>query len=161
MDYAPQEAMLDSDAQAAFAFMNAKAQQDPKFYCKFNIDSEGRLANMFWRDSGSLYDYNYFSDVLKFDTTYKTNKYGRVLAVFVGSNNHHATILFGCSLLVDETVETYTWLLKTFLHSMKEEKLVSIMTDGDEAMRRSLSIFYLSLDTGYVDGTSQRTCKII
>ena len=66
--------------------------------------------------------YNCFSDVLEFDTTYKTNIYGRPLAIFVGSNNHRATILFGSSLLVDETVETYTWLLKTFLHSMKGKK---------------------------------------
>ena len=57
MDYARQEAILDGDAQATIAFMNAKAQQDPEFYCKFNVDSEGRLANMFWRDLGSLFDY--------------------------------------------------------------------------------------------------------
>ncbi|PRQ40065.1 putative MULE transposase domain, FHY3/FAR1 family [Rosa chinensis] len=83
--------------------MNLKALRDPHFYCIFSVDEEGRLANMFGRDGQSLIDYNAFGDVLIFDSTYKTKIYGRPLAVFVGCNNHRATVLFGCALLVDET----------------------------------------------------------
>ncbi|KAF7112976.1 hypothetical protein RHSIM_RhsimUnG0173400 [Rhododendron simsii] len=35
-----------------------------------------------------------------------------------------------------KTVETYTWVLERFLDSMDHKKPVSVMTDGDKAMRR-------------------------
>ena len=72
---------------------------------------------MFWRDEKSLNDYNSFGDVLVFDNIYETNIYGKPLAVFVGSNTYRGMVLFGCALLVDETKETYNWVLTTFLTS--------------------------------------------
>jgi hypothetical protein len=105
--------MLDSDAQSAIAVMHGAALKDSQFYCKFSVDEEGRLANLFWRDSVSLVDYTTFGDVLIFDSTYKTNIYKRPLCVFVGTNNHRATILYGCAILWNEQIDTYTWLLET------------------------------------------------
>ena len=61
---------------------------------------------MFWRDGQSFYDFTNFGDVHIFDSNYKSNIYGKPLVVFVGSNDHKATILF-CALLVDETKDTY------------------------------------------------------
>lgn len=134
LDSERREITLDGDAQAAISFMNLKASHDPEFYCFFNADQEGRLANIFWRDSQSLIDYNSFGDVLILDSTYKTNLYGKPLAVFVGVNNHRATVLFGCALLVDETEDTYKWVISSFLASMKGKKPISVITDGDVAM---------------------------
>ncbi|XP_040364040.1 protein FAR1-RELATED SEQUENCE 5-like [Rosa chinensis] len=133
------EIMMDGDAQSSITWMNLKALRDPHFYCIFSVDEEGRLANMFWRDGQSLTDYNAFGDVLIFDSTYKTNIYGRPLAVFVGCNNHRATVLFGCALLVDETEETYHWAITAFLTSMYGKKPVSVITDSDEAMRNAVT----------------------
>ena len=44
-------------------------------------------------------DYEYFGDVVCFDTTYKKNKDGRPFALFVGVNHHKQTIIFGDALL--------------------------------------------------------------
>lgn len=128
------EIMVDGDCQAAISFMNLKASLDPHFCCFFCVDQHGRLANLFWRDSQSLIDYKRFGDVLIMDTTYKTNIYGKPLAVFVGINNHRATVLFGCALLADETEDTYKWAVSSFLSSMDGKKPISVITDGDEAM---------------------------
>lgn len=131
--------------------MNLKASRDPQFYCFFCVDQLGRLANLFWRDSQSLVDYNTCGDVVIMDTTYKTNIYGNPLAVFVGVNNHRATVLFGCALLVDETEDTYRWVVSNFLSSMKEKKPLSVITDGDEAMRNVIS--------GLIPDARQRLCS--
>ncbi|KAL6127468.1 hypothetical protein ACLB2K_070833 [Fragaria x ananassa] len=133
------EILMDGDAQSAITWMNLKALQDPQFSCIFSKDEEGRLANMFWRDGQSLNDYNAFGDVLIFDSTYKSNIYGKPLVVFVGCNNYRATILFGCALLVDETEESYNWVITAFLSLMKKKKPISVITDGDDAMRNAVS----------------------
>lgn len=132
------EIILDGDAQSSVTWMNMKAMRDPHFYCIFSVDQSGRLANMFWRDGQSLIDYNSFGEILIFDSTYKSNIYGKPLVVFVGCNNHRATIIYGCALLVDETEETYLWLLSSFLTSMYGKMSCSVVTDGDEAMRNAV-----------------------
>ncbi|ONI20802.1 LOW QUALITY PROTEIN: hypothetical protein PRUPE_2G034100 [Prunus persica] len=116
----------------AISYMNAKAIADLEFFCMFSVDEENRLANLFLRDSQSLHDYCCIGNVLIFDSMYKTNVYDKPLVVFVGVNNHNATTVFGCTFLVDETADTYRW---NFLTSVKDKKPVSIVADGDEAMR--------------------------
>ena len=41
-----------------------------------------------------IIDYDLFSDVLNFDTTYKINKENRPFVIFVGFNHHKETIIF-------------------------------------------------------------------
>ncbi|KAL6192087.1 hypothetical protein ACLB2K_038474 [Fragaria x ananassa] len=130
--------MLDGDAQCSITWMNMKAIRDHMFYCLSSVDVKGRLANMFWRDEQSYMDYCSCGDVLIFDSTYKTNMYGKPLVVFVGTNNHRGTVIFGSALLVDETEETYNWVLTAFLASMKQKKPVFVLTDSYEAMRKAL-----------------------
>ncbi|KAM5578706.1 protein FAR1-RELATED SEQUENCE 5-like, partial [Rosa sericea] len=138
MDAERRELMVDGDAQSTISFMNLKASKEAEFFCLFSVDAEGRLGNMFWRDTKSLTDYNNFGDVLIIDSTYKTNIYGKPLAVFVGANNHRATVLFGCALLADESEDTYNWVVMAFLTSMRGKKPISVLTDGDEALRNAV-----------------------
>ncbi len=50
-------------------------------------------------------DYVTFGDVVCFDTTYRKLDDGRPFSLIVGVNNHKKTIVFGASLLYDETTE--------------------------------------------------------
>lgn len=109
------------------------AMRDSQYYFIFNCDEDGQY----------LFDYNAFGNVLIFDTTYKSNIYGKLLVVFVRCNNHKATILFGCSLLVDKMEETFHWLLSNFLISMLGKKPISIVTDVDDAMRNVVTTLIL------------------
>ncbi|KAK0572064.1 hypothetical protein LWI29_025606 [Acer saccharum] len=140
-DYAQIDAMgknciraFESDSQAAISYLESKAFTEANFYCRFNTDDDDRLANIFWRDSHSLFEYKCFGDVLVFDATYKTNAYGKPLVLFVGVNNHSATCVFGAALLLDETFTSYKWALTKLMDSMGSKHPLSIMTDGDEAM---------------------------
>ncbi|KAI9182791.1 hypothetical protein LWI28_028923 [Acer negundo] len=71
----------------------------------FSTEEKDMLANIFWRDSHSLFEYQFFDDVLVFDSTYKINAYAKPLVLFVSVNNHRATCVFGVALLSDVTVQ--------------------------------------------------------
>ncbi|KAI8552770.1 hypothetical protein RHMOL_Rhmol06G0293400 [Rhododendron molle] len=130
--------VADGDAEGALAYLCAKAENDPLFYYKYDVDEQNRLNNLFWRDVTCRTDYMCFGDVLIFDSTYRTNAYRKPLVILAGVNSHFQTAIFGCALLTVETVETYTWVLERFLDSMDHKKPVSVMTDGDKAMRRAI-----------------------
>nr|CAN69010.1 hypothetical protein VITISV_015952 [Vitis vinifera] len=130
--------LRDGDAKGALAYLCGKSEMDPSFYYKYNVDEDNHLANLFWADSTSKLDYSCFGDVLAFDTTYRTNAYKKPLVILVDINHHHQTIVFGCALLVDESVSTYTWVLETFLDAMNNKKPLSVITNGDKAMRKAI-----------------------
>ncbi|XP_028084049.1 protein FAR1-RELATED SEQUENCE 5-like [Camellia sinensis] len=70
-------------------------------------DNEEQITNMFWADAQMIMDYAQFGDVVTFDTTYKLNKEHRPFASFVGFNHHRKIVIFGASLLYDETVKSF------------------------------------------------------
>ncbi|GAU26907.1 hypothetical protein TSUD_03100 [Trifolium subterraneum] len=102
--------------------------------------SQKKITNIFWADAQMINDYGYFGDVITFDTTYKTNKDCRPLGVFVGLNNHRKTVIFGATLLYDETIPYFRWLFETFLKAMGGAKPKTILTDQDAAMARAISV---------------------
>ena len=83
-------------------------------------------------------DYAAFGDVLVFDTTYRTNAYKKPFVILAGVSNHFMTTIFGCALLPDETMETYTWVLEMLMEAMDGKRPISVVTDGDRAMRQAI-----------------------
>ena len=81
-----------------------------------------------------LEDYKIFGDVIVMDTTYKKNKYNLICALFVRINNHLKNTVFAWAFMRGETVESFVWLLNTFIKSMGEKCLETIFTDQDAAM---------------------------
>ncbi|XP_021759428.1 protein FAR1-RELATED SEQUENCE 5-like [Chenopodium quinoa] len=79
-------------------------------------------------------DYHYFGDLLVFDTTYRTNKYGMICAPFVGMNHHGNNVMFGMGFILNERTESFDWLFDTFLHSMGRKSPITIMTDQAQAI---------------------------
>ncbi|XP_008245175.1 PREDICTED: protein FAR1-RELATED SEQUENCE 5-like [Prunus mume] len=163
LDASRGEILLDADTEAAFSYLKGKGAMDPEFFCKFSVDEENWLGNLFSRDPTSLLEYIACGDVLIFDSTYKANMYDKPLVLFVSSNNNRSTVMFGCALLHDETFETYKWLLETFMASVKDKKPISILTDGYEAMHKSIDdVFPMSnhqLCSWHVSRNAQNNLK--
>ena len=134
--------MRDGDAECALAYLQAKADMDSSFFFQYTVDEESRLANLFWTDSQSRLDNACFGDVVAFDTTYKTNVYKKPLVILVGVNYHRHTIVFGFGLLVNETVETYTWVLQNILVAMNNKTPISVVIDGDKAMSKAIKTVF-------------------
>ncbi|XP_071704654.1 protein FAR1-RELATED SEQUENCE 11-like [Rutidosis leptorrhynchoides] len=60
-------------------------------------------------------------------------------ALFIGVNNYGKTVLFGSALLRNETIDTFRWLMKTFVTTMKKSPK-TIITDQDKWMSEATAI---------------------
>jgi len=134
----------DGDVSAALNYLNVKSSIDPHSFCQYFVTDDGRLKCLFWADGTSRLDYLYFSDVVAFDTTYNKNKYNYLLVIFSGCNHHSQTIIFGVALVMDETTETYMWVLSSFLDCMGNKLPKAVVTDGDGSMREALKTVFPS-----------------
>ncbi|XP_042979904.1 protein FAR1-RELATED SEQUENCE 5-like [Carya illinoinensis] len=110
------------------------------FFALMDLDDDGRLRNVFWADPRSRAAYTYFGDVVTFDTTYLTNRYGMPFAPFVGVNHHEQSILLGAGLISSEDTETFTWLFQTWLKCMDGIAPKAIITDQDRAMKNAIAL---------------------
>lgn len=88
------------DAIVLKEYLRRRKALDKSFSYEIQVDSDLVVTNFFWTDGRSILDYNYFGDVVCFDTTYKTNRYGRPMGVFVGINHHRHTCVFGSNYVI-------------------------------------------------------------
>ncbi|KAL5787506.1 hypothetical protein ACOSP7_004455 [Xanthoceras sorbifolium] len=126
------------DAQSLLNHCKHKQGEDPNFFYSIQVDQYGRMTNFFWRDGRSKLDYDCFGDVVCFDTTFQANKYNMICAPLVGVNHHWQNVLFGCAFLLDESIESFTWLFQTFLESMGNKQPKTIFTDEDDAIANAV-----------------------
>ncbi|XP_026420455.1 protein FAR1-RELATED SEQUENCE 5-like [Papaver somniferum] len=131
--------MKTGDTSGVLEYLQRMQSNDPNFFYAIQVDEDDLITNIFWDDARMMVDCDYFGDVVSFDTTHRKNKDGRPFAMFVGVNNHRKTVIFGASLLYDETSETYMWLFDTFAETMSGKKPKCIFTDQDEAMAKALT----------------------
>ncbi|XP_047337857.1 protein FAR-RED IMPAIRED RESPONSE 1-like [Impatiens glandulifera] len=124
----------DGDAEALSNYFCRMQSRNSNFFYVLDLDGESRIKNVFWADARSRATYDYFSDVITFDTTYLTNSYDMPFAPFVGVNHHGQSILLGCGLLSCENIESFIWLFKSWLTCMLGRAPKAIITDQCRAM---------------------------
>ncbi|KAM3406648.1 hypothetical protein ACQJBY_000614 [Aegilops geniculata] len=121
--------------EETFARIKAK---DPTFgYTGLQLDSNWRVRPLLWTSGQSL-QYQYFGDVIIFDTTYRSDKSGTPFGLFVGVNNNFETILLGGVLMINEKTESYKWVLSQFFQLMGREHPKTILTDRCEAIEEAV-----------------------
>ncbi|CAL5359748.1 unnamed protein product [Camellia sinensis] len=84
----------------------------------YMVNQSGSYENVGFIHSKSRADYAKFGDVLIFDSTYRTNAYKKPFVMLAGVTSHFRATIFACVLLANETSETYTWVLETFMEAM-------------------------------------------
>ncbi|XP_073129111.1 protein FAR1-RELATED SEQUENCE 5-like [Henckelia pumila] len=132
----------NGDAFELIRYFKTKSNDGDLFYWDIEMDEDGRLSSFFFRDNRARIDYEFFGDVISFDTTYRTNKYNLICAPFVGINHHMDNVMFGLAFISDETVASLEWLFKTFLESMGGKQPETIFTDQCRSMMNAIeSIF--------------------
>ncbi|XP_038723713.1 protein FAR1-RELATED SEQUENCE 5-like [Tripterygium wilfordii] len=127
------------DAQMLYEYFEAEKEKNSEFYFSINVDVENKIKHCFWADAECRKAYQTFGDVVVFDTTYNTNRYGMIFAPFVGVNHHGQTTLFACAFLCDETSESFRWLLQQLLIAMVVGPPKMIITDQDPAMSKAIA----------------------
>ncbi|XP_073138914.1 protein FAR1-RELATED SEQUENCE 5-like [Henckelia pumila] len=127
------------DAESLIEFFASEKEKNSDFFYDFETDSDNRFNKCFWADAVSRRAYGVFGDVVVFDTTYNTNRYGMIFAPFVGVNHHHQTIIFCCGFLSDEKTESFVWLFNKFMEAMPKGAPNVIITDQDPAMTKAIA----------------------
>ncbi|XP_042974253.1 protein FAR1-RELATED SEQUENCE 7-like [Carya illinoinensis] len=119
--------------------------QNDGFTYMIDVDEELRLRNVFWADARSRATYEYFGDVITFDTTYLTNRYDMPFAPFVVVNHHGQSILLGAGLLSNEDTRLKTSIQSALYDSqtctefeMKWGQLIQKYGLGDNAWLQGL-----------------------
>lgn len=131
-------ALETGDAKILLDFFLQMQNINSNFFYAIDLGEDQRLKNLFWVDAKSRHDYNTFSDVVSFDTTYVRNKYKMPLALFIGVNQHYQFMLLGCALISDESVNTFSWLMQTWLKAMGGQAPKVLITDHDKAMKSAV-----------------------
>ncbi|KAJ0627849.1 protein FAR1-RELATED SEQUENCE 5-like [Helianthus annuus] len=106
-----------------------------------SVDENKRLTGLFWADGLCKRNYAEFGDVISFDATFKTNKYKMVFVPFTGIDNHCRNVTLGAGLLASESIESYKWLLQSFLDSFGKKPKV-VVTDQDPAMKQAIEAVF-------------------
>ncbi|XP_057783728.1 protein FAR1-RELATED SEQUENCE 5-like [Salvia miltiorrhiza] len=130
------------DANKLLEYFTEKGLSDPSFYWKVKVTDDGRLQNLFFRDSRCLTDYQHFGDVISVDATYKTNKYDLICVPIVGINHHRMNVMFAIAFLSNEKTESYEWLFSTFLESMYHREPSIIFSDQDQALMNGVDVTF-------------------
>ncbi|KAH1154359.1 hypothetical protein GYH30_049864 [Glycine max] len=76
------------DAKAIQNYFVRMQKQNSLFYYVMDMDDKSCLQNVLWVDTRCRAAYEYFGEIITFDTTYLTNKYDMPFTPFVGVNHH-------------------------------------------------------------------------
>lgn len=144
------KAMQMGDAGAVLKYLQSMQLNNPSFFYAIQVDEDDKLTNIFWADAKSMRDFSYFGDVVCLDLTFKINGYGRPFAPLLGVNHHKQTVIFGATLLYDESVESFKWLFETFKIAMRGKQPKTIVSDLSLAMISALALAW--------PGTTHRMC---
>lgn len=115
-------------------------EKDPNFKFEYTLDSNNRLENIAWSYASSIQAYDIFGDAVVFDTTHRLTAFDMPLGIWVGMNNYGMPCFFGCVLLREENLRSFSWALKAFLGFMSGKAPQTILTDQNMCLKEAISM---------------------
>lgn len=114
--------------------------KDPNFRFEFTLDSNNRLENIAWSYASSVQSYEIFGDAVVFDTTHRLNAFDMPLGIWVGMNNYGMPCFFGCVLLREENLRSFSWALKAFFGFMNGKAPQTLLTDQNMCLKEAIAV---------------------
>lgn len=87
-------------------------ERDTNFRYEFMMDVNNKLENIAWSYAPSIQSYEIFGDVVLFDTSRRLPTFDMPLGIWIGINNYGMPCLFGCVLLREESMLSFSWAIK-------------------------------------------------
>ncbi|WCJ37387.1 FAR1-related sequence 10 [Euphorbia peplus] len=113
--------------------------RDGDFAYDYTTDENEKVENIAWSFGDSVRAFILYGDVVIFDTTYRSITYGLLLGMWFGMDNNGKVLLFGCVLLQDESSQSFSWALQSFVRFMRGRHPQTIITDIDSGLREAIS----------------------
>ncbi|RYR47400.1 hypothetical protein Ahy_A07g033325 [Arachis hypogaea] len=126
------------DAKEFEKYLLRMKEKNQNFFFELELEEDQSIKLAFWADARSRAAFEYFGDVISFDTTYNTNRYNLVCGSFVGVNHHGQSTLLGCSLMKNEEIKSFKWLFQCWLRCMGGNAPKGFLTDQCASMKRAL-----------------------
>lgn len=127
-----------SNAMELLEGCKAMKEADENFVYDYTVDGNDKVEMIAWTYQDSVLLYSMYGDVVLFETTYESVTYGMTFGVWLGINNNGSTVLFGCVLLQDETPQSFSRALQTFLRFMNGKHPQTMITDLDPAVKDAI-----------------------
>ena len=87
-------------------------------------------------------NYYRFYDVVIFNNTYKTNRFGMPFGIFTGINNYGQSVCFARVIMSDETAESFIWTFTNFLKIVNNTLPKVFLTDEDQAIIKAVDLIF-------------------
>ncbi|KAI4375498.1 hypothetical protein MLD38_013360 [Melastoma candidum] len=115
-------------------------ERDPNFKFEYMLDSDNRLENIAWSYASSVLSYELYGDAVVFDTTHRLTAFDMPLGLWVGINNYGMPCFFGCVVMREENLRSYSWALKVFLGFMNGRAPQTILTDQNMCLKEAIAM---------------------
>ncbi|CAK8531276.1 unnamed protein product [Lathyrus sativus] len=124
----------ENDVLELLEVFKAVKEADVEFVYDFTVDKNEKVENIAWSYGDSVNANALFGDAIYFDISYRSVAYGLLFGAWFGIDNCGRTILFGCVFLQDETPQSFSWALQTFLRFMRGRCPQTIISDLDPSL---------------------------
>jgi zinc finger SWIM domain-containing protein 3 len=118
--------------------------QDNEFCYEILINPEtNELQQAIWMFPEQKMNYCRFNDVVVFDNTYKTNRFGMPFGIFTGVNNHGQSVCFAGTIMCNESAESFLWTFNSFLKMVNNYSPKTLLTDEDQAIIKAVDLVFV------------------
>src|SRR5688572_20679076 len=94
-------------------------------------------------------NYCRFYDVIVFNNTYKTNRFGMPFGIFTGVNNYGQSIYFAGVIMSNETAKSFIWTFNSFLKIVNNTSPKVFLTDEDQTIIKTVDFIFQPHETKY------------
>ncbi|KAK6117599.1 hypothetical protein DH2020_048646 [Rehmannia glutinosa] len=130
--------MKERDAARLMYYFHRQHFVNPSFFYSVQLDIDDKVSNIFWADDNMIMECGHFGDVVCLDTSCMRNTNSRPFVQFVGLNNHRQVVIFGAAFLYDDSVNSFKWLVRTFIEGMSGKKPKFILSDQDATVVQAI-----------------------
>ena len=112
-----------------------------EYWWKEKRDEAGRVQSLFLVPRTGIELIQLHPFILKFDCTYKTNRFNMPLLNICGASATKSAPSLGCCFLSSETKASYAWTLRQLCDLMQEEQIplpTCVITDRELALMKAL-----------------------
>jgi len=145
--YQKEQARREFDSNDFVKALEQLKIQDSEFQYEVKLSETNELQQAIWMYSEQKMNYCQFNDVVVFDNTYKTNRFGMPLGIFTGVNNHGQSVCFAGTIMCNESTESFLWTFYTFLKMVNNHVPNVILTDEDYALIKAVDTIFVPLGT--------------